>query len=104
MPGDEDIEAPIPRGPIVGSGASSRLVLHFAPQSGLEPPPNASIVRVTGHFNDPASTTCVIAAPDHELSDPIDPPTAELYCRERFVVDGYEVIGSDPDFMYPPAP
>ncbi len=89
----------------LGSDSTSpRLVLHFSPQSGLEPPPNASIVRVTGHFSDPASTTCRIARPDHELNDPIDPPTAELYCRERFVVDAYEVIGSDPDFVYPPAP
>jgi hypothetical protein len=85
----------------LGSGATPPLVLHFSPQSGLEPPPNASIARVTGHFNDPASTTCIISRPDAEGETPIDPPTGELYCRERFVVDAYEVIGSDPEFLYP---
>jgi len=35
----------------------------------------------------------------------VDPVLAELYCREQFVVDSYEVIGTDPDFTYsfPPA-
>jgi hypothetical protein len=74
------------------------LVLHFRPDAGLEPPPRASIVRVTGHFNDPAANTCVMA------SGEVDPVSAELYCRERFVVDRYTVLGADPDFLYPPPP
>jgi hypothetical protein len=77
------------------------LLLHFAPQSGIVEPARASIVRVTGHFNDPASSTCVIGLAGAEE---INRPMAELYCRERFVVDTYEVIGTDPDFQYPPAP
>jgi len=50
-----------------------------------------------GHFNDPASTTCVISGLGYQGAES-PPGTAELYCREQFVVDGYEVIGTDPDF------
>jgi len=72
--------------------------LHIAPDSGLALPEGGSIVRVTGHFIDPASTTCSMSLPDGEQSKPADPRTAELYCREQFVVDSFEVIGTDPAF------
>lgn len=77
------------------------LVLHFAPDSGLQAPPNASIVRATGHFNDPAATTCVFTPPEDLVWRVFDPLNSVLYCREQFVVDSYEVIGTDPDFQYP---
>jgi hypothetical protein len=84
----------------------AELILHFSPESGLDVPPNASILRVTGHFNDPASSTCVIrpTMDDVEIGAEVDPAIAELYCREQFVVDAYEIIGSDPDFTYPTDP
>ena len=71
------------------------LEMRVAPDSGVEIPAEASIVRVTGHFSDPASTSCKITT-----GDPIavDPRVAELYCREQFVVDSFEVFGIDPDF------
>jgi hypothetical protein len=87
----------------LGSSPDAVLTLHFPPEAGLESPPNASIVRVTGHFNDPTSTTCVVEAPGEPVVS-VDPAIAELYCREQFVVDAYEIIGTDPDFAYPPAP
>ena len=64
---------------------------------------SGSIVRVTGHFSDPASTTCVLNGADWSTGEPLpaagpDPRIAELYCREQFVVDAYEIIGTDPDF------
>ncbi len=74
------------------------LALHVAPDSGLAFPPEGSIVRVTGHFNDPASATCVVSAFDGEQVMALDPRTADLYCRERLVVDAFEVIGTDPNF------
>jgi len=85
-------------------GWPDTLTLHFDPAVELDRAPNASMVRVTGHFSDPASTTCVIQGPG-EPPVPIDPVIAELYCREQFVVESIEVIGSDPDFTYsyPPA-
>lgn len=74
------------------------LQMRVAPDSGLEIPANGSIVRVTGHYSDTASATCTMTTFDGELATPVDPRTAELYCREQFVVDSFEVIGTDPDF------
>ena len=71
------------------------LTLNFAPDSGILPPPDGSTVRVTGHLNDPASATCVMGlAGEIEANRRM----AELFCRERFVVDALEVTGTDPDF------
>lgn len=69
--------------------------LRFRPE-GPAMPPNASIVTVTGHFDDPAAAGCVIAPGDPP--GPIDSRTAILACRERFVVDTIQVTGTDPDF------
>lgn len=33
-----------------------------------------------------------------ETPTPVDQRSAELYCRERFVVEDYEVLGTDEDF------
>ena len=52
---------------------------------------------MTGHFSDPAATTCVIRGVGYLESD-LPAESAELHCREAFVVEGYEVIGSDPYF------
>jgi hypothetical protein len=79
-------------------GVANPIVLRFPPASGLQyPTVGGSILRVGGHFNDPASTTCVITGLGYQGTES-PPGTAELYCREQFVVDGYEVIGTDPDF------
>ena len=58
----------------------------------------ASIVRMTVHVNDPLSDTCKMSELDGEKLVPIHHDTAVFYCRERVVVDSYEVIGTDPDF------
>jgi hypothetical protein len=75
------------------------VTLRIPPEAGLHLPPLGSILRVTGHFSDPASTTCVLNGA-YGGAGP-DPRIAELYCREQFVVDAYEIIGTDPDFPYP---
>lgn len=67
----------------------------FTPD-GPAAPPNASVVRVTAHFDDPAAAGCVVAPGDPP--EPIDSRTAVLFCRERLVVDALEVTGTDPDF------
>ena len=82
----------------VESGVGGTFHLHVAPDSGLAFPPEGSIVRVTGHFNDPASATCAVSVFDGEQVRAVDPRTADLYCREQFVVDAFEIIGSDPAF------
>lgn len=59
----------------------------------------ASIVRVTVHVNDPLSATCVMSElDDAEKLVPLHHDTAVYNCRERLVVDSYEVLGIDPDF------
>jgi len=69
------------------------LALHIAPDSGLAFPPEGSIVRMTGHFNDPAASTCVLTEADGNRE------SIEQGCREAFVVDAFEIIGTDPDFL-----
>jgi hypothetical protein len=74
------------------------LAMQVPPDTGVELPAEGSIVRVTGHFSDPASTSCSMSTFDGELAIAVDPRTAELYCRERFVVDTFEMIGTDPNY------
>jgi hypothetical protein len=77
--------------------ASSRVeTLHFrvAPDSGLALPEPGSIVRATGHFNDSAADDCTMTRFNGENAVAVDSRSAQLYCREQFVLDAYEVIGS----------
>ena len=77
------------------------LVVHAAPDSGVELPAVGSIVRVTGHFSDPISATCTMSTFIGEQATAVDQRTAELYCRERFVLVTLEVIGTDPTYTDP---
>ncbi len=69
--------------------------LRFGPES-PDQPAVGSIIRVTGHFNDPLSSSCEIATGVEEIA--VDPAVAELHCRAEFVVESIEVIGFDEDF------
>jgi hypothetical protein len=99
FPADANFEPGWLAGPSLAWFASGEVTLRFPPEAGLGLPPLGSILRITGHFSDPASTTCVLKGA-YGGAGP-DPRIAELYCREQFVVDGYEIIGTDPDFPYP---
>jgi hypothetical protein len=57
-----------------------------------------SVLRVTGHFNDARSAECVVAPGEPGQERIADEAAAEWYCREQFVVDSWEVIGTDPDY------
>lgn len=81
----------------VGTGIG-RIDLHFPPARGLRDPAESSILRVVGHFDDGAATTCVISPGIEGSEEPADPRAAVMYCRERFVVDSYEVIGTDSSY------
>ena len=63
---------------------------------GMEQPDQASILRVTGHFDDGAAAGCSIAPGEPPVA--IDPAIAVLFCREQFVVETFEVIGTDAGF------
>jgi hypothetical protein len=73
-----------------------RIDIHFPPEAGLAYPEEGSIIRLVGHFDDAAATTCEIAAGEPEV--PADARAAVMYCRERLVVDSYQVIGTDPSY------
>jgi hypothetical protein len=73
-----------------------------APDDGsVDLPEVGSLVRTTGHFSDPASTTCRLVTFIGEQATPVDQRTAEMYCREQFVVDTIEVVGTDPTYTDP---
>jgi len=71
------------------------------PDAGLEEPERGDVVRVTGHFEDPAATDCrVTVDPDFfggeipdEFESAILPARVVLDCRTAFVWTDYEVIG-----------
>ncbi|MDH4334150.1 MAG: hypothetical protein OEW24_02645 [Chloroflexota bacterium] len=77
---------------VISDGIGGGLDLHTNPDGGIVFPDNRVRARVTGHFNDPASTTC-------RYTEDADPawlaPSADeqiLLCREAFVVDIFEVL------------
>lgn len=78
-------------------GAGGAIGFHAAPDSGLEVPERGDVVRVTGHFEDPAATSCrATAAEDAEESvDVPEPARVVLGCRATFVWTDYEVTGSE---------
>jgi hypothetical protein len=75
------------------------LVLRIPPElPQAAPDQGGSILRVTGHFNDARSVDCVVAPGDPGQERLANDLAAEWYCREQFVVDAWEVIGTDPDY------
>lgn len=67
---------------------------HPLPDAGLEPPEEGDQVRVRGHFEDPAATSCrASAAPDAEPTLP-QPARMVLDCRATFVWTEIEVTGN----------
>lgn len=78
-------------------GAGGAIGFHAAPDSGLEVPELGDVVRVTGHFEDPAATSCRgTAAEDADESvDVPEPSRVVLDCRATFVWTDYEVTGSE---------
>jgi hypothetical protein len=74
------------------------LALNFNPDSAGESPPGGTIIRLTGHYDDPQARNCEMAPGEGDYVVQVDPALAELWCRLRFVVERYEVIGTDPDW------
>jgi hypothetical protein len=82
------------------SDGTGMIDIHASPTSGIVFPNDIVRARLTGHFDDPAASTCVARG------DPSNPPGGVpsvgeqiFLCREAFVVDRYEqleVIGTPP--------
>lgn len=69
------------------------LGVHVPP--GGPPLPDEGQVRVIGHFDDPAAVGCSVSPGEPPV--PLDTAAAELYCREQFVVESVELIGTGPE-------
>ena len=72
------------------------LELRVAPDTGIELPNVGTTLRVVGHFNDHASERCTLTHGDQAV--PVEPISAQLICRERFVVDDLEITGTDLEY------
>ncbi len=57
--------------------------------------PDQGRVRVIGHFDDPAAVGCTVSPGEPPV--PLDAAGADLYCREQFVVESVELIGTGPE-------
>lgn len=74
------------------------FAVHF-PLGGPAAPPEGTIIKVMGHFNDSRSSTCVVAPlDDNDTPKPIAAPVATAYCASRFVATSFVVLGTDPSF------
>jgi hypothetical protein len=71
--------------------------IHFPP-SGPTPPADGSIIRVTVHVDDPAASACTFLWGTEEPPFITPASMATEWCRQRLVVDSYEVIGTDTNF------
>ena len=79
------------------AGPGGAIGFHAAPDSDLEVPERGDVVRVTGHFEDPAATSCR-ASPADGQEEPVEvpqPARVVLDCRATFVWTDYEVTGSE---------
>jgi hypothetical protein len=76
---------------IDADGNHSALALDLRYREDVAWPPRGDLLRVSGHFDDPASTTC--NAVSNFGPSLLDTEFLVLFCRERFVVDAHTVIG-----------
>jgi len=76
-------------------GTTFVVAFRADPDSGLEVPERGDVVRVTGHFEDPAATSCRASIAD-DAEEPVELPNPArviLDCRATFVWTDYEVTG-----------
>ena len=77
------------------------LMLRFRPD-GPARPREGQVIRVRGHFRAAAAAGCSLgfAYPWTESSDihPVGSRVARELCRQEFVVERYDVLGTDPRF------
>lgn len=88
--------------PIGNAGGS--IFIRFPPGGSEEPPPG-SVIRVRGHYDDPAAESCSMSVvdpmhPSGETLVPIPAAAAHLLCAQQFVVESFEVLGTDPGFIF----
>ena len=67
---------------LISAGTGNDIPFRVHPDAALEAPTPGDVVRVTGHYEDPAATTCRAA--------PLNPALVVLGCRSTFVWTDYE--------------
>ena len=84
--------------PFLATATGHVIGFRAPPDADLDPPEDGDVVRVTGHYEDPAATSCRVTV-DPAFADeepqpvPPEPALAVLTCRATFVWTDYEVIG-----------
>ena len=84
--------------PFLATAGGHVIGFRAPPDADLDPPEDGDVVRVTGHYEDPAATSCRVTV-DPAFADeepqpvPPEPALAVLTCRATFVWTDYEVIG-----------
>jgi hypothetical protein len=82
--------------PVAGRYRSYPFVRIAIPPD-VQVPEDRDIIRATLHVDDPAAETCTYR-PDPQGTTPTldyDPIAVRIYCRERLVLESFEVIGTD---------
>ena len=84
--------------PFLATASGHVIGFRAPPDADLEPPEDEDVVRVTGHYEDPAATSCRVTldpafADEEPQPVPPEPALAVLTCRATFVWTDYEVIG-----------
>jgi hypothetical protein len=84
--------------PFLATAGGHVIGFRAPPDADLDPPEDGDVVRVTGHFEDPAATSCRVTV-DPAFADeepqpvPPEPAQAVLTCRATFVWTDFEVSG-----------
>ena len=84
--------------PFLATASGHVIGFRADPETDLGPPADGDVVRVTGHYEDPAATSCRVTldpafADEEPQPSPPAPALAVLTCRSSFVWADYEVIG-----------
>jgi hypothetical protein len=74
------------------SDATGSMGLHANPGSGITFPDDLVRARMTGHFDDPAATTCVYTGDNDPAGGTPSASEQVFLCREAFVVDTFEIL------------
>jgi hypothetical protein len=80
---------------LIDAGGGNAVQFHPHPDANLETPTPGDVVRVTGHYEDPAATSCTVDTDPHYTGEPPSPAVVVLGCRATFVWTEYEVTGHE---------
>jgi hypothetical protein len=69
-----------------GGDAVTSFPVFINPSTGIKFPAAGSLVRVTGHFNDPIAKTCKVTPIPGSGASALDPASVITACRASFVV------------------